>query len=135
MKLIILSSLGLALVAAAAPASALPQASRPDRNASFEAVADSDFAAKKDEYMDQVTQEMHEWGDKLHQAGEATEAKAHEAAGQASADLDRAWAKTKDASRRLKAASAEQWDRAKGNFETAMQDLRDRWHKIHPEDE
>ena len=136
MKSIILSSLGLALVAAAAaPASALPQAAPLDRNAVFETIADSDFATKKDEYMDQVTQEMHDWGEKLHQAGEATESKAHQAADQASAGLDRAWSKTKDASRRLKAASAEQWDHAKVQFESAMQDLKDRWHKIHPEDE
>lgn len=115
-------SAGLA-IAGALPALAAPDFA-PAHRAAYVAVADSDFARKKDEYVQSAKREMQEWGDKIEHAG-----------GHAERDVNRAWTKTKDASRRLQTASADRWDRAKAGFESAMQDLKDRWHKIHPEDE
>ena len=117
-------SLGLVL-AGTAPALAIDRVS-PSRaqTAYIHSVAESDFSAKKDEYMRDAKREMDEWGDKMHRAGD-----------QAGKDVDQAWNNTKAAAQRLQSASADQWDHAKHGFENAMQGLKDRWHKIHPEDE
>jgi hypothetical protein len=117
-------SVGLAL-AGTVPAVAMHGLSAsPAHPAYIRSVAEGDFAAKKDEYMRDAKREMDEWGDKLHRAGD-----------HAGKDVDQAWSNTKDAAGRLQSASADQWDHAKHGFESAMQGLKDRWHKIHPEDE
>lgn len=115
-------SAGLA-IAGAFPAVAAPGLG-PANRAMYVAVADSDFARKKDEYVQDAKREMQEWGDKIEHAG-----------GHAERDVNRAWNKTKEAAQRLQTASGDRWDRAKQGFENAMQDLKDRWHKVHPEDE
>jgi hypothetical protein len=117
-------SMGLAL-SGTVPALAIePLSPSPAHPSYIRPVAESDFATKKDEYMRGAKREMDEWGDKLHRAGD-----------HAGKDVDQAWSNTKDAARRLQSASADQWDRAKHGFENSMQGLKDRWHKIHPEDE
>jgi hypothetical protein len=125
MKAMIISCLsaGLAL-AATVPAAAVPRVPSLGDTAYINPVADSEFAAKKDEYMQSVKREMQEWGDKLHHVGSHAEG-----------DLDRAWIKTKNAAHQLQAASADDWGRARQGFENSMRALKDRWHKIHPENE
>jgi uncharacterized protein with von Willebrand factor type A (vWA) domain len=113
---------GLAL-ASAQPSAAAPPLSSSEHPALVR-VASDDFAAKKDEYVRDAKRELDEWNDKLHRHSE-----------HASRDVDEAWSKTKKAAHQLQTASADQWGRAKHGFETAMQGLKDRWHKIHPEDE
>jgi hypothetical protein len=124
MKLVIVSCLSAGLAIAGNSPAAAVQCHLASVHAGYVAIADSDFAAKKDEYLRDAKREMQEWGDKLDRAGN-----------HASKDVDRAWTKTKDAAHRLQVASATQWDRAQRGFEDAMQDLKARWHKIHPEDE
>ncbi|HEV7982365.1 MAG TPA: hypothetical protein VGP86_05670, partial [Xanthobacteraceae bacterium] len=45
-------------------------------------------------------------------------------------DLNEAWAKTQAEARKLQAASAEDWERAKISYEKASQELADAWHRI-----
>ena len=98
-------------------------------------VADSDFGTKKDEYLRRAGAEMREWRDKLHDLGEKAEAKGHEAKAEASEHLDAAWSTTKEKWGSLQTASAEHWDGAKRSFEKASAELREKWHRIHPDDE
>jgi hypothetical protein len=124
-KPLIISCLSAGLVLAGVlPVAAAPRLSPPDDAAYLRLAAEGDFSAKKDEYMRDANREMQEWNDKLHRKGE-----------HASKDIDQAWSKTKRAAQQLQTASADHWDRAKHGFENAMQGLKDRWHKIHPEDE
>ena len=113
---------GLAL-ANAQPSAAAPLLS-PSEHPPLVRLASDDFAAKKDEYVRDAKRELDEWNDKLRRQGE-----------HAGKDVDEAWSKTKKAARQLQTASADQWGHAKRGFETALQGLKDRWHKIHPEDE
>jgi hypothetical protein len=124
-KTVIISCLS-AGVAIAGPfsAGAVSRFSTRDHTAYAAPVADSDFAVKKDAYMQDVKREMQEWGDKLDHAGSHVER-----------DVGRAWTKTKDAAHRLHVASADHWDRSRQGFDDAMRDLKTRWHKIHPEDQ
>ncbi len=122
MKPIVISCLGAGLLLASAAAA--PHLSAPEQTILVPVATDGDFAAKKDQYMRDAKREMNEWNDKLHRKGE-----------HASKDVDQAWTKTKRAANQLQTASADQWDRAKRGFENAMQGLKDRWHRIHPEDE
>ena len=126
MKTVMISCLGTSLLLAGAmPALAIePLSPSPAHGGYIRPIAEGDFATKKDEYMRGAKREMDEWGDKMHRAGD-----------HASKDVDQAWSSTKEAARRLQSASADQWDHAKHGFEGAMQGLKDRWHKIHPEDE
>lgn len=125
MKPLIISCLGVGLVLAMGlPASAAPYLLSSPRDAVVVRVAGDDFSAKKDEYVRGAKRELDEWNDKLHRTGE-----------HAGKDVDRAWSKSKQAAQDLQTASADQWDHAKHGFENAMQGLKDRWHKIHPEDE
>jgi len=121
-KPIVISCLGAGLLLASAAAA--PHLSAPEQSILVPIATDGDFAAKKDQYMRDAKREMNEWNDKLHRKGE-----------HASKDVDQAWTKTKRAANQLQTASADQWDRAKRGFENAMQGLKDRWHRIHPEDE
>jgi hypothetical protein len=116
-------SAGIAL-AIGLPVGAVPRPSLPSEAFLVRVATDGDFATKKDEYMRGVKREMSEWNAKLHRKGEHAER-----------DVDQAWTKTKEAAQRLQTASADRWDRAKHGFEDAMQGLKDRWHRIHPEDE
>jgi hypothetical protein len=121
-KPIIISGLGAGLLLASAAAA--PHLSAPEQSILVPVATDSDFAAKKDQYLRDAKREMNEWNEKLHRKGEHAER-----------DVDQAWTKTKHAAQQLQTASADQWDRAKRGFENAMQGLKDRWHRIHPEDE
>jgi len=93
-----------------------------------------DFASRKDAYLRKMRNEMAEWRNKLHAAGEGAEAKAHEASADTKAQLDRTWAETEGVWRNLEAESAEGWDKTKNAYERSITELRARWHKLHPED-
>lgn len=125
MKTVIISCLSAGLaIAGSFSADAVSRFSTGDHTAYAAPVADSDFAAKKDAYMQDVKREMQEWGDKIDHAGSHVER-----------DVGQAWTKTKGAAHRLQVTSANHWDRSRQGFEDAMQDLKTRWHKIHPEDQ
>jgi len=122
------------LLMAALPAAGQSTAPRAS-GAPTQLSAESDFGAKKDEYVRRSKAEMEEWRLKIHDFGETAEAKGHEASADAKAGLQTAWEKTEAESRKLETASADGWDNAKSSFEHASQDLKDRWHRIHPEGE
>jgi exonuclease VII large subunit len=123
-KPFVISCFGAGLALASAQPSAAAPILWPSEHPALIRVASDDFAAKKDEYVRDAKRELDEWNDKLRRHSE-----------HASKDVDEAWSKTKQAAHQLQTASADQWGRAKRGYETAMQGLKDRWHKIHPEDE
>jgi hypothetical protein len=95
---------------------------------------DEDFAARKQAYLQKTQNEMAEWRQKMHAAGEKTEAEAHEASAHTKAHLDRTWAATERTWRKLQTESAEGWNKTKHTYERSTAELRMQWHKLHPED-
>lgn len=128
-----LAGAGTLLLIAALPAAGQPMSLHAS-GAPIRLVADGDFGAKKDEYVQRSKAEMREWQRKMHDAGETAGAKGQEASAATKSALRDAWAKTEAESRKLEAASAEGWDSATSSFEKASQNLKDTWHKIHPQD-
>jgi len=104
------------------------------RQSPFLLADNDDFTARKDEFVRKSSDEMAEWRNKIHAAGERAEAKGHEASAETKAQFNRTWAATEDGWQKLKAESAEGWDKTKGAYERSVTDLRTQWHKIHPED-
>ncbi len=96
-------------------------------------VADTDFSATKDRYLDKAHSTVDEWRRKLNVAADDAGAHARATGNAADADLNAAWQKTQVAAKQLAAASASQWDKAKSSFEKASQDLTDRWNRAHPD--
>jgi hypothetical protein len=103
-------------------------------DAPLQLVEDTDFTARKDAYLQKSRTEMNEWRNKIHGAGESAEAKGNEASASAKAHFDKAWTATKRSWRKLQTESAEGWDKTRNAFERSSADLRQQWHKIHPED-
>jgi len=97
--------------------------------------AAGEFSAKKDEYVQRSRNEMREWQRKMQNFSRKADAKAHEAGAAGMSRLREAWAKTQAESRVLESTSADGWQSAKNSFEKASRNLKDAWHKIHPEDE
>ena len=97
-------------------------------------VAQGSFSAKKDEYVQRSKAELLEWQEKLKSFGETVDAKGQQATAATKAGLQQAWAKTELESRKLETASADGWESAKSSFERASQNLKDTWHKVHPEE-
>lgn len=102
--------------------------------APLQLAASDDFAARKDAYIQKFGSEMDEWRDKVHGAGESAEAKGHEVSASAKAHFNRTWAATERNWQKLQTESAEGWNKTKRAFERSTADLREQWHKIHPED-
>jgi hypothetical protein len=103
-------------------------------DAPLQLAASDDFAARKDAYLQKSRSEMDEWRDKIHGAGESVEAKGHEMSASAKAHFNRTWAATERYWQKLQTESAESWDKTKRAYERSTADLRQQWHKIHPED-
>jgi hypothetical protein len=96
--------------------------------------SNDDFTTRKDAYVRKSGDEMTEWRNKIHAAGERAEAKGHEASAETKDHFNRAWAETEEGWRKLQAESAEGWDNTKNAYEKSTAELRAQWHKIHPED-
>jgi len=118
-----------ALPAAGQPIS--PQASGPP----LQLAAEGEFGAKKDEYVQKSKSEMAEWRRKVDELKAKSQTKGHEASAASERHLHEAWAKTEAESHKLEGASADGWENAKSSFEKASQNLKDAWHKLHPEAE
>jgi len=103
-------------------------------DAPLQLAASDDFTARKDAYLQKSRPEMDEWRDKVHGAGESAEAKGHEMSASAKAHLNRTWAATERYWQKLQTESAEGWNKTKRAYERSSADLRQQWHKIHPED-
>ena len=97
-------------------------------------VDNQDFTARKDAYLQKMRNEMAEWRQKMHAAGEWTEAEAQQASADTKAHLDRTWTATERAWRKLQSESAEGWDKTKRAYERSTAELRAQWHKLHPDD-
>jgi hypothetical protein len=118
-------------IAAALP-SALPWAG-PTTAARIQPVADSDFNATKDHYLQKAQDTLDEWRHKLNEGADKAADETRSASKTAEADLRTAWRKTQTEAKRLSAASADQWEHAKSSFERASADLKDSWNRAHPD--
>ena len=82
--------------------------------------ASGDSTSDRDTYTQKARDEMQEWQRKLHAFSKKAEAKGKEASNAAENDLNKAWAKTKAASRKLRTTSIQGWESAKTSFENAV---------------
>ena len=103
-------------------------------DAPLQLAASDDFAARKDAYLQKSRSEMDEWRDKIHGAGESAEAKGHDVSASAKAHINQTWTATQRYWRKLQTESAEGWDKTRSAYERSTAQLREQWHKIHPED-
>jgi hypothetical protein len=92
--------------------------------------AGSDSTADRDSYTQKARDDLQEWQRRLHDFGEKAKTDGQKDAAAAQHDLNEAWAKTQAEARKLQAASAEDWERAKISYEKASQELADAWHRI-----
>jgi len=122
---------GPILLIGALPVSAGP-AIHSDTN--IQLAAGSTSTDDRGSYVQRAQSEMQEWKKKVHDFSEKAEAKGKQAGNTAEEDLNKAWAKTEAASHRLQEAGADGWDSAKSAFEGASNELKQAWHKVHPED-
>jgi hypothetical protein len=96
--------------------------------------ASGDSSADRDTYAQKARDEIQEWQRKIHAFSKKAAAKGEEAGYVAENDLNKAWAKTEAASRKLQTASTEGWESAKTSYEKASRELAVAWDKIRPQD-
>lgn len=106
----------------------------PGSSLSIQLAAGGDATADKDTYAQKAREDMQEWQRKLRDFSDKAEAKGKEAGNAAENDLHKAWTKAEAASRRLQAAGAAGWEKAKTSFEQASHELAETWRKVNPED-
>jgi hypothetical protein len=104
-------------------------------DAPLQLIDDVDFTTRKDAYLQKSRTEMDEWRNKIHGAGESAEAKGHEVSASAKAHLNHTWTATQRYWRKLQTESAEGWDKTRNAYERSTAELRQQWHRIHPEDQ
>jgi hypothetical protein len=114
---------GLSAMAVSAPAELRPAAQIKMADAGTSATDRATYEQK-------ARAELQAWRVKLDQFGESAKAESLEARKTASDDLNKAWAKAKEASARLEASSAAEWESAKASFKTAADDLSAKWTKL-----
>ncbi|MEJ0070354.1 MAG: hypothetical protein WDO24_18440 [Pseudomonadota bacterium] len=96
-------------------------------------VADGDFTATKDKYVEQARDQLSDWRRKLDEVADKAGAQARSSSAAAQRDLDAAWRKTQAAEGRLEGASQDGWERVKISFEKASRDLKNTWSRVHPD--
>jgi len=104
-------------------------------DAPLQLVDDGDFATRKEAYLRKSHNEMDEWRNRIHDAGESAEATGHEVSASAKAQFNRAWTATKSSWQKLQTESVEGWEKTRKAYERSTAELREQWHKIHPEDQ
>ena len=104
-------------------------------DAPLQLIDDVDFTTRKDAYLQKSRTEMDEWRNKIHGAGESAEAKGHEVSASAKAHINQTWTATQRYWRKLQTESAEGWDKTRNAYERSTAELRQQWHRIHPEDQ
>jgi hypothetical protein len=104
-------------------------------NAPLQLIDDVDFTTRKNAYLQKSRTEMDEWRNKIHGAGESAEAKGHEVSASAKTHLHQTWTATQRYWRKLQTESAEGWDKTRNAYERSTAELRQQWHRIHPEDQ
>jgi hypothetical protein len=121
---------GAALPAAAATPAPPPAAQMPARGA----LPVADTSADRDSFTQKAEAEMRDWQRKFDDAAQSAKAKGEEGGAAASAALDHAWTRTKEASHQLESASVDGWEKAKADFQSASHRLATEWHKVYPGD-
>lgn len=96
--------------------------------------AADDSTVDRDTYTQKARNEVRQWQQKLRDLGDQAEAKGKDTGNGAENDLNKAWAKTKAASRRLQTVGSGGWKNAQASYERASRDLAKTWRKVHPED-
>jgi hypothetical protein len=118
----------LILVGALTAAAAQPVASAPQTQSAI----GSDATANRGAYTLKAHGDMQDWQQKLRHFSDHARANGERAGNAAGSDLSAAWARTKEESRKLQTASAEDWASAKTSYEKASNDLADAWDRNRP---
>jgi hypothetical protein len=84
----------------------------------------ADWNGDRDAYMERVRNDMREWERKAHDYGTRADDRAR-------ADLDHAWDRVREESHHLEHADANDWDRVRNSYERAVDELRERWDRMH----
>lgn len=84
-------------------------------------------------YMHQAQVKMQEWKHKLRDFSDKAKASSKDAAVSSDEEIKVLWDKTKAASRRLQAASADEWESARASYESESHNLEEAWKKRHPD--
>jgi len=113
---------------------ASPSAVAPLPTPAIQRVADTDSSTAHDSYLEKAQSTLDSWRHKLNASAETAGAQARTTSSSAQADLNTAWQKTQAEAKRLSAASAGEWDRARRSFEKASEDLKASWNRAHPDD-
>jgi Skp family chaperone for outer membrane proteins len=124
----------MGFAASAGIALASPPAVVPTPAPALQRVADSDASTAHDSYLEKAQSTLDAWRHKLNASAETAGAQARATSSSAQTDLNTAWQKTQAEAKRLSAASAGEWDRARRSFEKASEDLKDSWNRAHPDD-
>src|SRR5271154_1573279 len=74
---------------------------------------DDDFTHKRQEYQERAQRQMDEWGQKINRATENAKESGKRLTEDAQAELDHAWAETKEQWAKLQQASADSWERTR----------------------
>lgn len=83
-------------------------------------------------YMHQAQVKMQEWKHKLRDLGDKAKASGKDAKVSTDEDLKKIWERTKAASRKLQAATADDWESARASYETESHNLDESWKKRNP---
>ena len=126
-------AVGLALVSAASLAWAAPGPLPASPPMKVELIADSDFSTTKDKYVAKAQESLDDWKRKMDAAAQSTGDAAKATGDAAGAQLNDAWRRTQIEAKKLQAATADGWDRARGGFEKASHDLSQAWSRAHPD--
>lgn len=84
-------------------------------------------------YVQKAQAELQVWQVKLDEFGASAKADSKDARKAAADDLNKAWAKTKEASARLETAGEADWESAKASFQKASDELAATWSKVRAE--
>ena len=99
-------------------------------NASTQSTVGNDAAVDRASFLQQTRNEVEQWRTKLQAFCEKVATAGNEVGKTAASDLERAWARTQTASRRLQTAGDEGWESAKASYDKASRDLASTWRKL-----
>ncbi len=125
--------IGISLLAAPLAAAAAERA--PAAPTGLLVRIDESFTQKREEYQERAQRQMDEWGHKMSEAAESAKENGRQLAADAQAELDHAWADTKEQWAKLQQAGADGWERARTAYERASRKMKDEWNKFHAEDD
>ena len=95
--------------------------------------AAGESTVNRDAYTQKARDDIQAWQSKLHEFRKEADAKGEEAGKATASELNLAWTKAAEASRRLQLMGADGWQNTKIRFEKAHHELTEAWRKAQSE--